>query len=237
MDAHPLTLAVSETPAAIQAGHPISVALDGAALLRWIRWRLESSAGSSAGGVIDTVLRVRAGTLTADDQAVLFLSGDSGDCAGMLHECEHVDFGALYSIVCRDFAGRLDKQRLKTSIDGRRAYSDLFDPGPLLDACDGWPVGVAGAAPSGSITGQVPALIMRGWYDPLSAPVGDIATEVGIAAHTYVLEVPNQSVNSMGFTPCPRDIRDAWIDAPLEPPAHTSCLGTIPAIDLTGAPQ
>ena len=236
MDAQPLTFDVSQTPAAINAGHPISVVLDGAALLRWIRWRLESSAGSGAGRLIDTVLHVRDGTLTADDPAVLFLAADAGDCAGMLHECEHVDFGALYSIVCRDIAGRIDQQQLKASIDGRRAYADLFDPGPLLDACDGWPVGAAGVVPSSSITGQVPALIMRGWYDPLSAPVGDIATEVGDAPHTYVLEVPNQSVNSMGFNPCPRDIRDAWIDAPFAPPVGTDCLGAIPSIDL-GASQ
>jgi pimeloyl-ACP methyl ester carboxylesterase len=101
LDAKPLTFDVGQTPAAINAGHPISVVLDGAALLRWIRWRLESSAGSGAGRLIDTVLRVRDGTLTADDPAVLFLAADAGDCAGMLHECEHVDFGALYSIVRR----------------------------------------------------------------------------------------------------------------------------------------
>jgi hypothetical protein len=154
----------------------------------------------------------------------------------MLHECQHADFGAIYSIVCRDLAGHVDHQRLERAIAGRSAYQALFDPGPLVDACGGWPVGTSDAARPGSITGGVPSLIMRGWFDPLSAPLADVTAAAGPAANTWVLEVPNQSVNAMGFAPCPRDIRDAWIDAPQAPPADTTCLNSIPAVDLGGPP-
>jgi hypothetical protein len=50
--------------------------------------------------------------------------------------------------------------------------------------------------------------------------------------NVFVLAIPNQSYNVLGFTECPRAIRNAWIDAITAPPADTSCLAAIPAPNL-----
>ena len=77
------------------------------------------------------------------------------------------------------------------------------------------------------LTGGVPTLVLRGALDPYSAPLSDVAAATAGAAKVYPLEIPNQSYNVLGYTECPRAIRNAWIDSPTAPPA-TSC--------LTGAP-
>ena len=89
-----------------------------------------------------------------------------------------------------------------------------------------------GLPPDGSITGGVPTMIIRGMFDPYSAPIADVDRAIAGSADTYELEIPNQSYNALGFLECPVAIRNAWIDAPTSPPADTSCLSRIPAISL-----
>jgi pimeloyl-ACP methyl ester carboxylesterase len=233
LDATPLTFAVGGTVAAIQLGHPIQVIVDGAALVRWIRSSIGAWAGSQSAEVLATVQAVLDGTLSGDSAVVSSLSTDAGDCLGILTSCERPNLGALYSIVCKDLAGRIDRSRLDASIDGRPSYADAFAPGPLIAACDGWPVGGQGPSPAGSLTGGVPTMIMRGALDPFSAPMTDVSEAAAHVGNVFLLEVPNQSYNVLGFRECPVAIRNAWIDAPTSPPADTSCLEQIPAIDLT----
>ena len=52
------------------------------------------------------------------------------------------------------------------------------------------------------------------------------------APNVYLVEIPNQSYNALGYTECPRAIRNAWIDAPTAAPADTTCLQSIPAPPL-----
>ena len=84
------------------------------------------------------------------------------------------------------------------------------------------------------MTGGVPTLVLRGALDPYSAPLGDVAAATAGAAKVYPLEIPNQSYNVLGYTECPRAIRNAWIDSPTAPP-DTSCLTGIAPPQL--APQ
>ena len=150
----------------------------------------------------------------------------------MLDECERPNFGAFYSIVCKDLAGQIDEPRLDASVDGRPSYTDAFAPGPLLAPCDDWSVPPAEPA-RGPVTGGVPTMIMRGALDPFSAPMTEVSQAVAGLGNVFLVEVPNQSYNVLGFTECPGAIRNAWIDAPTFPPADTSCLATIPPIDLS----
>jgi pimeloyl-ACP methyl ester carboxylesterase len=232
LDAKPVTFEVTGTVAAARLGHPIRVVVDGAALVRLIRADLGYAGGSGSAEVARTVAAVIGGKLNADDRAVLGLASDVGDCLGILANCELPNLGALYSIVCADMAGQVDQPLLAASIGGRPAYADVFDPGPLLTPCGAWLAGPEQTAPVGAITGGVPTMIIRGAFDPFSAPLSEVSKAVSGMANVFTLEIPNQSYNALGYTECPVAIRNAWIDAPTAPAADTSCLGGIPSIPL-----
>jgi pimeloyl-ACP methyl ester carboxylesterase len=209
LDATPLTFDVTGTVAAIQLGHPVRVIVDGAALLRWIRWSLGFGGGSTSAVVPATVRSVLDGKLSATDDVVIGLASDASDCLGLLAICEQPTFGALYSIICRDLAGQIDQPRLQASLDGRPAYADIFSPSPLLAPCAAWGVAPASAASAGSPTGGVPTLVLRGALDPYSATPNDVTSAVGGLQNVFIVEIPNQSYNALGYTECPRAIRNA----------------------------
>jgi pimeloyl-ACP methyl ester carboxylesterase len=240
LDAKPVTLDVTGTVDAIRLGHPIRVVVDGAALVRILRFGLGADGGSRAAQALATVRDAIDGTLSAADPDVQAIAADTGDCVGLVPICEAVGLGALYSIMCRDVAGQVDGPRLAAAIAGRPAYADVFSPSPLLAPCAAWGVAPAaastGGAPAAASTGgapadSVPTLILRGAFDPYSALPSDVTKALG-GPNVYVVNVPNQSYNTLGFTECPRAIRNSWIDAPTAPP-DTSCLANIPPLALT----
>lgn len=231
LDATPVTLEVTSAIAAIQAGHPIPVVVDGAALVRWVRASLAADGGHGASAVLRTVRAVLDGKLTADDPMVLSLASDAGDCLGLLPRCdERLSLGAMFSIICGDVVSQIDQSKLVAAIAGRPAYADVFVPSPLLSACDVWPVGRIVAGPEGPVTGGVPTLIIHGSFDPFSSSASDLSRAVNGSANVFLLESPNASYNAAGYYECL--IRNAWIDALTAPPADTSCLAQIPAIPL-----
>lgn len=232
LDAKPVTLDLTGTVDAIRLGHPIRVVLDGAALVRILRFRLGTGGGSGAGLSLATVRDAIDGTLGPSDPDVQAIASDTGDCVGLVPNCEAVGLGALYSIICRDVAGQVDAPRLAAAVAGRPAYGEVFSPSPLLAPCAAWGVAPASTSTGGSPTGGVPTLILRGEFDPYSAPPSDVTKAMAGAPNVYLVEVPNQSYNTLGYTECPRAIRNAWIDAPTAPP-DTSCLGNIPPLTLT----
>lgn len=232
LDEHPAEVNVTGTVEAIRLGHPIRVVVDGAALVRIIRWGLGSDGGSNVPRGLETVRAVIGGSLSATDPGVVALASDVGDCLGLLTNCERPTLGALYSIMCRDFTTQ-DTSRLQTSLDGRPAYADVFAPSPLLTPCRAWDVQPALPFAGDGLTGGVPTLVLRGVFDPYSAPIDDVVRAAAGAPNVYTLDIPNQSYNALGYTECPRAIRNAWIDAPNGAPAEVACLQAIPKLDLT----
>jgi pimeloyl-ACP methyl ester carboxylesterase len=231
LDANPLTLDVTGTVDAIRLGHPIRVVMDGAALVRVIRFGLGTGGGSGAARALATLAEVLDGKLSPTDSLVRALASDTGDCLGLLPICEHPNVGATYSIICRNLVTQIDGPRLDASIDGRPAYTDVFAPSPLLAPCTAWGVTPA-AAPARASLGGVPMLVLRGVFDPFSAPLTEVTTAVAGAPNAYLVDVPNQSYNALGFNECVVVFRNAWVDAPTSPPADTSCLASIPALNL-----
>ena len=231
LDANPLTLDVTGTVDAIRLGHPIRVVMDGAALVRVIRFGLASGGGSGAARALATLAGVLDGKLSPTDSLVRALASDTGDCLGLLPICERPNVGATYSILCRDFVTQIDRSRLDASLDGRAAYADVFAPSPLLAPCAAWGVPPA-AAPAGASLGGVPLLVLRGAFDPFSAPLTEVTAAAAGAPNAYVVDIPNQSYNTLGYNECVRVVRNAWVDAPTSPPADTSCLAGIPALNL-----
>lgn len=232
LDDHPQTVNVTGSVDAIRLGHPIPIVVDGAALVRLIRWSVGSGGGSDAAQGLLTVRAVIDGTLSEADQGVLSLASDTGDCLGLLTNCERPNLGAQYSILCRDLANP-DASALTTAIAGRPAYADVFDPSPLLTPCRAWGVQLATPFADGGPTGGVPTLVLRGVFDPYSASTADVLRAAAGAPNVFPVDIPNQSYNALGYTECPRAIRNAWIDAPTAAPADTSCLAAIPQIELS----
>jgi pimeloyl-ACP methyl ester carboxylesterase len=231
LEAKPVTIQVADTVDAIRLGHPISVVIDGAAIVRILRFSFGSGGASRVGVGLATVRDAVDGKLNESDPNVQAIASDVGDCVGLLPNCERPNLGALYSILCRNYATQPDTSGLSASIAGRPAYQDVFSPSPLLAPCGAWGVTPAAARPSGSPTGGVPTLILRGAFDPYSAPPTEVMKSAAGAPNVYLVDIPNQSYNALGYTECPRAIRNAWIDAPAAAP-DTSCLSAIPPIAL-----
>ena len=233
LDAHPLIFDVDGIPAATQLGRPIRVVVDGAALLRWIRASLGAEGGDNAGFVVRDVLRVLDGKLVATDPLVAALASDPGDCFGLYPGCARMTIGALYSIVCRDIRPTVDRAAIAQAVRGRAAWAQLFDPAVLLAPCDAWSVAPADLPlPSHSPTAGVRSLLMTGALDPFTIPSVQLAAATAGDPLATVLDVPNQSYNVLGYTECPRTIRNAWLDLASGPPPDTTCLGRLGPVNL-----
>jgi pimeloyl-ACP methyl ester carboxylesterase len=233
LDAKPIEFDVTGTVAAVQLGHPIHVVVDGAALVRWLRAQVGGWGGSQSRLALTALTSILDGTLHPDGPLVSALAAGLTDCIGLLTSCERPNFGALYSIVCSDVAPHINQNRLDLAIAGRPAYQDAFAPSPLLAPCAVWPADAPETPPAGPLTGGVPTLVIRGAFDPFSAPIDEVDRAIAGIPEATSLEIPNQSYNALGFLECPVAIRNAWIDAPTQPPADISCLSGIPAIQLT----
>lgn len=228
LDTQPLTFEVDGTPQAMALGHPVHTVLDGSAVLRTIRASLGSERPDGVTPIM-TVGAILDGSLGKDAGAVQRLSSDIGDCIGILPLCDGVDFATLYAITCRDEMTPHARDEAQTDAAGRPAYVDLFAPGPLGAACQGWGVDPA-SSPSGSpLGGNIPTLLLRGAFDPYSSTPAQIAA-AGVGPNIHILEVPNGSYNVLGPWECVRSIRNAWVDDPSGPPADTSCLAAMPGI-------
>jgi hypothetical protein len=119
------------------------------------------------------------------------LSHDSAACVGFRPECHRdVSLAAFLTALC----------------PGLRA-----DP-VYAKACSGWP-----SATSTRTTARVPTLILFGALDPYV----DAPALLGRATPTtFVVQVPHQTHNALGFDDCPIAIRNAWVDQPdTAPPA------------------
>ena len=142
-----MTIEVDGTVEAVKAGHPIKVVVDGAAYLRFVRYTLGAGGGELAAEIVRTTKHVLAGTLGPEDGLASLLAADGGTCLGLVPACDSMSFGALYSLVCGSLAPSVDQARLDRDIAGRPAYEDLFGDGPLVAACDVWPIGSGARTP------------------------------------------------------------------------------------------
>jgi pimeloyl-ACP methyl ester carboxylesterase len=231
LDAAPVTVEVAGTEAAKQIGHTISVVIDGATLLRYIRMTLASGGADHAGDAINGALRVLDNRVTATDPIALAIAADPGDCLGFVPGCERMTFGALYSIECRDILPFVDRDMLTEGIAGRATWSELFAPEVALAPCAAWPVEPAARFQTVDPTNGVRSLFLRGQLDPFTVPLAELARSVD-GTDVSIVDVPNQSYNVLGFTECPRAIRNPWLDATSGPPVDTSCLNTIVPVRL-----
>jgi pimeloyl-ACP methyl ester carboxylesterase len=132
------------------------------------------------------------------------LAGDSAACVGSRPECTPgVSLGALLTATCPMQAGA----------------GDLY-----AKACAIWPHARSPLTASGPL--QPPTLILFGALDPYVDQAALLARRGG---HTYVVRVPHQTHNTLGYDDCPISLRNAWVDHPDGAPP-TGCLATMPSL-------
>jgi pimeloyl-ACP methyl ester carboxylesterase len=131
------------------------------------------------------------------------LAGDAAACVGYRAECSaEVSLGALLTATCPTQPP---------------AGTDVY-----TRTCQIWPH----AASPGKATSQIPTLILFGALDPYVDATALMARQGG---GTFVLRIPHQTHNALGFDDCPISLRNAWVDQPITAPP-TTCLTAMPPL-------
>jgi pimeloyl-ACP methyl ester carboxylesterase len=198
-----------------------SVSLDAGKLVRAARLvgddpnnltRLPAMIAAAARGRLDPGL---AGILATDP---LFCSGYRPSCGG-----QGFSLGVYLTVLCRDEAPFIDRAALARQVGGDPAFEAVFVRNPYLAACNEWSVPPADPTVHQPVHTEVPQLLLLGRFDSFSPlPVAKEAAKT--FGNAWVLEVPGQTHNALGFSDCPIGIRNAWIQDPTSPPVDTTCL-------------
>jgi len=225
LDAHPVTVTNTTGAIAQLAGGPVDIRVDGGALLRVVRSILGGDGPANVAELPSTIALAAAGGVS--DQVVRILGSDPPLCAGYRPICPHggsFSLGAYLSILCRDDAPFLDL----ATVDGdpTPAYHTVFGDNPYLAACVPWAVPPADDVVHQPLGGSLPLLVLVGQFD---AFVPDLLVTASLSdrLNTYLVGVPAQTHNVIGFTECAIAIRNAWVDHPEAPPADTSCVDSL----------
>jgi pimeloyl-ACP methyl ester carboxylesterase len=134
------------------------------------------------------------------------LARDSAGCIGYRPEClPGVSLAAFLTVTC-----------------------STAPSGVYLAACATWP---RVHVPEG-IASSVSTLILFGALDPY---VDAHRLLAAAGKTTFVVEVPHQTHNALGFDECPIAIRNAWVDEPATSP-RTDCLTGMRPLSFTTNP-
>jgi pimeloyl-ACP methyl ester carboxylesterase len=225
LDAHPVTVTNTTGALAQLAGGPVEIRVDGGTLLRVVRSILGGDGPANVAELPSTIASAAVGDVS--DQVVRILGNDPTLCAGYRPICLHggsFSLGAYLSILCRDDAPFLDL----AAVDGdpTPAYHTVFGDNPYLAACPPWAVPPADDVVHQSLGGSLPLLVLAGQFDSF-VPDLLVTQSLSNRLNTYLVRVPAQTHNVLGFTECAIAIRNAWVDHPEAPPADTSCLATL----------
>jgi pimeloyl-ACP methyl ester carboxylesterase len=214
--------------------------VDGGTLLRAMRFAFGGDGPNqqplSLSQLPATIAAAARGRITAPLAAAM----DEGSpyCAGYRPLCLGVgrqgfSLGAYLTVLCRDEVPFIDRGRLSEEIGGDRAYRDVFGHDPYVAACGAWHVPPADPTVAQPVRVDVPLLMLVGQFDSYSsaADARDIAATLPRA---WVVEVPGQTHNALGFSDCPIGIRNAWAKTPASPPAGTGCLNQLGVSFSTG---
>jgi pimeloyl-ACP methyl ester carboxylesterase len=225
LDAHPVTVTNTTGALAQLAGGPVDMRVDGGALLRVVRSILGGDGPANVAELPPTIASAAVGGVS--DQLVTILASDPTLCAGYRPICPHggsFSLGAYLSILCRDDAPFLDMAAVDA--DPTPAYHAVFGDNPYLAACVPWAVPPADDVVHQPLGGSLPLLVLVGQFDAF-VPDTLVTRSLSPRLNTYLVRVPAQTHNVIGFTECAIAIRNAWVDHPEAPPAETSCLDSL----------
>jgi pimeloyl-ACP methyl ester carboxylesterase len=225
LDTHPVTVTNTTGALARLAGVPVRIRVDGGTLLRVVRSILGGDGPANLADLPATIASAAVGGVS--EQLVRIVGSDPTLCAGYRPTCPYTgsfSLGAYLSILCRDDAPFIDL----AAVDGdpTPAYHTVFGDNPYLAACVPWAVPRAADAVHHPLGGTLPVLVLAGQFDAF-VPDKLITQSLSNRPATYLVRVPAQTHNVLGFTECTVAIRNAWVDHPEAPPADTSCLATL----------
>jgi pimeloyl-ACP methyl ester carboxylesterase len=213
-------------PAAVTvnlAGGPVTVAFDGALLVRTVRALITSNGGRDLPDALQLIAQARSGQpFTPNPIATARLAGEEALCLGYLPVCEgRLTHGLYYAVLCHDIVPFVTPAEADPGIpDG---YAVAYRRNPFREVCRIWHAGQADPSTAEPIASDIPVLIEVAVYDPYSRAREVKRLSAGLT-RVQVIEIPNHSYNVFGYYECPRDIRGAWLDNPKTAPADTSCL-------------
>jgi pimeloyl-ACP methyl ester carboxylesterase len=231
LDRTPIEARVTNSAAAVSAGHAIDVIVDAGAFMRATRAMVADIDLGLTSEVPATIYAALHGKV---ETVATVLSDDSSLCIGYEPKCgvEHgfVE-GAYYSILCHDEAPAEESSQLTQLAAGDRGYLEAYVNGPYLSIiCPIWNVGRAGPEADDPVVSNIPMLIYVGAYDAYGSPrVTEQAASTLSGA--FIVSAPSVGHNAMSTSECYIDIRNAWIETPTSAP-DTSCVATIPALSV-----
>jgi pimeloyl-ACP methyl ester carboxylesterase len=172
-----------------------------------------------------------------DPELVNIVANDPLFCSGYRPSCtggaQGFGLGVYLTVLCRDEAPFIDHAALAREVGDDPAFEAVFLHDPYLAACEEWNVPPADPAVHEPVRTDVPELLLSGQFDSFSPPPMALeATKTSSSA--WVLEIPGQTHNTLGFSDCPIGIRNEWIRDPASPPPHTSCLKDMGIVFQTG---
>jgi hypothetical protein len=212
--------------------HRVDVTLDDAKLLRAARFTLSGDGPQHLTRLPAMIAAAADGRMTPDLAAIV--ASGRLFCAGYHPLCvaqEGFSLGNYLTVLCRDEVPFMDPSDIAAQTAGDPAFSEVFAHDPFLEACAAWDVPPGEPSVHEPVATDVPLLILPGQFDSFSQ--ADAARDAaGTFEQAWVLEVPGQTHNAMGFNDCPIEIRNAWIMDPTSPP-DTTCLEGMPSVPFT----
>ena len=233
LDAAPLDIEVADAGGSDRGSRPVVVHLDGRAALRAVRSALGGDGPSNATRLPAAIAEASAGQpsrLLAE-----ILANDPVLCAGYRPLCPRqprtFSLGVYLDVLCGDIAPFLDEDLFAETVRDS-PYRGLFEDNPYLAACDVWATRQSEASLHEPLATDLPVLIMVGRLDSYSSPPAATSAAASLP-NGFVVEVPGQTHNVLGFTECTLGIRNAFINDPETRP-DTRCLeGLAITFDMT----
>lgn len=213
LDRDPIAIHVEDSTAAVQAGHPIRVLVDGSAFLRMTRNLISDADLDLVPQLPGTIYAALEGDLALVARA---LSEDLDICAGYLPNCTlgyTFSHGAFYSTLCRDMVPFVDRQAIRASVAGEPAWVEAYDANPYADVCDVWGVEPGDPEVHEPVTSDVPILIFRGQFDAYSDR-DLIDRSLRSLSAAQVVHVAHEGHDIKRDVECYRSVRRAWLDDP-----------------------
>jgi pimeloyl-ACP methyl ester carboxylesterase len=211
-------LSVAAHPISVPGGPAGSGPLGAEGLARLVRAMLTGDGPAATAAVPAMLASLVNGRLPIE--ASTRLAADHDACLGYHPLCTEPSSLAVYlTALCP----------LLTNTSARGApdlpgIEALDSDGMFAGACTGWP-----AAPpdSAELPDELPTLVLYGEADPFTDSAAlDSWTH---RPNAYLVDVPGQTHNAIGFNDCPIALRNAWVDQPTSPPP-SDCLSAMPAL-------
>ena len=223
LDEAPLDIEVADASGRDGGSRTILVHLDGRAALRAVRSTLGGDGPSNARRLPVAIAEASGGQPSA--LLAEILANDPVLCAGYRPLCprqpQTFSLGVYLEVLCGDIAPFLDVDHFAETVRNS-PYRGLFEDNPYLAACDVWATRPSETSLHEPVATDLPMLIMVGRLDSYSS-LPAATTAASTLPNAFVVEVPGQTHNVLGFTECTLDIRNAFINDPEARP-DTGCL-------------